>query len=298
MSSTTGLKSMTAFAHAAGYTAPFHWAWEIKSVNAKGLDLRVRLAHGFDALESEARAAVARVLTRGTVYLTLTVTRDAQQAEISINHAALMQLVQAVESIPHEHIGPASLDGLLAVKGIVDVRDHIESDEVMAKAQSAVRAGLDDALLSCVAMRQREGQALAAVLMQRIDRIAHLVDAAEHHPARAVDTIKARLAQSIEALMSANAALDPARLHQEALLLAAKADVREELDRLKTHIQAVRELCLTNGAVGRKLDFLAQELGREANTFCAKSNDAALTALGMDMRLEIEQFREQVQNIE
>jgi uncharacterized protein (TIGR00255 family) len=289
---------MTAFAHAAGYHAPFHWQWELKSVNAKGLDVRLRLPQGFDAIDTQVRARLARLFTRGTLYLTLTLTRDARQPEVRINQPALQALIAAVEGLPPHQLGPASLDGLLAIKGIVDVHESVESAEVMAGAQAAVLEGLDQALSAALSMRASEGQVLAAHLMSRMENLAALTARAEHHPARRSEAVRARLQQNIEALVQNAAPFDAQRLHQEAVLLAAKADVREELDRLSAHIGAVRQLMTSAEAVGRKLDFLAQELAREANTFCAKANDAALTALGMDMRVEIEQFREQVQNIE
>jgi uncharacterized protein (TIGR00255 family) len=298
MTTSYALKSMTAFAHAAGYSAPFYWAWEIKAVNAKGLDARVRLGAGFDALESDVRARVAQHITRGTVYINLSISRDARDVDVRINEQALRSLITALENTPRGALAPASLDGLLAIKGIVDVVEVSDNEDMKQTAQKQILAGLDEALTALVAMRAHEGQALAHHLIARIARIEDLTIQAEQHPARQVAAIKARLAQTIEELMSTHAALDPQRLHQEAVILAAKADVREELDRLKTHCAAVRALLILAQPVGRKLDFLAQELAREANTFCAKSNDAALTALGMDMRVEIEQFREQVQNIE
>ena len=175
---------------------------------------------------------------------------------------------------------------------------NADDESVLAGAASAALKGLEAALQELVQARRTEGAALQAVLTERTDRIAALTQAAEDCPGRKVEAEKARLAQSIALLTDASPALDPARLHQEALLMAAKADVREELDRLKTHVAAARELLASAAPAGRKLDFLAQEFAREANTLCSKSNDAALTSIGMELRVEIEQFREQVQNIE
>jgi uncharacterized protein (TIGR00255 family) len=193
---------------------------------------------------------------------------------------------------------PASLDGLLAVRGVVEVTDAADDEATISAVGAAAIAGLDEALDELVSTRITEGAALGEVLDARLNAMQRLTDAAEATPGRKPDAVRARLQQSIETLMSATSALDPQRLHQEALMLAAKADIREELDRLKTHIASARDLVVAPQPVGRRLDFLAQELSREANTLCAKSNDPVLTGLGMDLRVEIEQFREQVQNIE
>lgn len=293
------LKSMTGFSRAAGSHGAWRWAWEIKAVNAKGLDLRVRLPQGFDAIEQDAKARAARQLSRGTCYATLTAQRDSAAPEVRINTAALVALQEALAQLPaSERLRPASLDGLLAIRGIVDVVDSVDGEETMKAVQAAALASLDVALSGLVAMRETEGRALQAVLSQRLETIARLAQAAEDCPGRKSEAVRERLARSVAELAGAAPMLDPARLHQEAILLAAKADVREELDRLIAHVAAARDLIASDQPVGRKLDFLAQEFAREANTLCSKSNDPALTSIGMDLRVEIEQFREQVQNIE
>lgn len=294
------LKSMTGFARTSGHAAPWAWAWELKAVNAKGLDLRLRIPPGFDRIEAEARARLTKALARGTCYATLSMQRDSTTPEIRVNQAALAALVEVVGKIPLQETGlrAPSLDSLLGLRGIVEVAEAADDETTLGRVGAAALAGLEAAVAGLVEMRQREGANLQAVLRQRIDRIAELTQAAEDCPGRKPEAVRARLAQSVLALTEAAPALDPARLHQEAILLAAKADIREELDRLKSHVAAARELIAASVPVGRKLDFLAQEFGREANTLCAKSNDATLTALGMDLRVEIEQFREQVQNIE
>lgn len=292
------LASMTGFARVAGASASYRWAWELKSVNAKGLDLRLRVAPGFDLIEAEARAGLARALTRGTCYATLSVQRGAVVPEIRINQDFLRLLTEALAGVPlTDTLRPASLDGLLGVRGVVEIRDRTEDEAELAQAQEAVLAGLEEALAALVAMRRSEGQALAQILAARLEKLAALQRAAEDCPARKPEAIRARLAESV-ALLADHGHFDQNRLYQEALLLAAKADVREELDRLAAHIGAIAELLQKGGPIGRRLDFLAQELGREANTLCAKSNDASLTAIGLELRVEIEQFREQIQNIE
>ena len=290
---------MTGFARTSGHCPPWGWAWELKAVNAKGLDVRLRLPPGFDRIEAEARALLTGKLARGTVYATLSTQREATSPEVRINESILASLLAALERLPHSaSLRLASLDGLLAVRGVVEVSDSADDESVLAAAAAAAFKGLESAVADLLAARRTEGAALQVVLLQRVERIAQLTGQAEACPGRQPDAIKARLAHAIATLTDASPALDPVRLHQEAVMLAAKADVREELDRLQTHVAAARALLASDQPVGRKLDFLAQEFGREANTLCSKSNDPALTSIGMDLRVEIEQFREQVQNIE
>lgn len=292
------IASMTGFARLAGASGLGSFAWEIKSVNAKGLDVRLRLPPQLDAIEPEVRARISRRLTRGTVTVTLTLQREAAYPEVRVNQDLLQKLAAAVAGIDlHGSIAPATLDGLLAVRGVVEVRDAEETEEERRDAGTRMLASLDEALDRLVAMRVQEGTALGMILVAKLARIGGLVEAADACPARRPEAIRARLAQSITNLVG-HPNFDQNRMHQEALLLAAKADVREELDRLMTHATAARELLAEGGAVGRRLDFLAQELGREAGTLCAKSNDAGLTTTGLELRAEIEQFREQIQNIE
>jgi uncharacterized protein (TIGR00255 family) len=292
------IASMTGFARVSGVTAGFHWAWELKSVNAKGLDLRLRLPPGFDAIETEVRSRLSKNLNRWTCYATLSAQREARTPDVSINEDLLRRLSASIAALePSPVVRPASLDGLLSIRGVIDVRDANEDEAQLAQIQAGVLAGLDQALAALVAMRGGEGAALLQILNDRVAKLRALRQAAEDCPARQPEAIRARLEQTI-ALIAGHGNFDQTRLYQEALLLASRADIREELDRLAAHIGAVKELLQKGGPVGRRLDFLAQELGREANTLCAKSNDASLTAIGLELRVEIEQLREQVQNIE
>ena len=292
------IASMTGFALATGNAGPWRLAWELKSVNARCLDARLRLSPPFDAIEPDARAKLSRKLNRGTIHATLAAQRDAAIPEVRINQDLLRELIAAITQIPlPERIAPATLDGLLAMRGVVEFIDAAEDETAILRARASALDLLDEALDSLVAMRQSEGGALALVLSARLEKIAALTQAAAACPARKPEAIRARLAQSL-AYLAENANFDQNRLHQEALMLAAKADIREELDRLAAHIGAAHELLAKGGAAGRRLDFLAQEFSREANTLCAKSNDASLTGLGLELRVEIEQFREQIQNIE
>jgi uncharacterized protein (TIGR00255 family) len=292
------IASMTGFARVAGSAGPWRLAWELKSVNAKGLDSRLRLSPPFDAIEPDARVKIAQRLNRGTIHATLAAQRETATPEIRVNQDLLRKLIAAIAEIPlPEMIAPATLDGLLSVRGVVEIADAADDDAEILRTRASALDLLDEALDSLVAMRQSEGAVLASVLAAGLEKLAALTKAADACPARKPEAIQARLAQSL-AVLAGNSNFDQNRLHQEALMLAAKADIREELDRLAAHATAARDLLGKGGAVGRRLDFLAQELSREANTLCAKSNDASLTALGLELRVEIEQFREQVQNIE
>jgi uncharacterized protein (TIGR00255 family) len=292
------LASMTGFARAAGSAGPWRLTWELKAVNAKGLDARLRLSPPFDAIETDARVKLVQKLHRGTIQAVFTAQRETTTPEVRVNQDLLRKLMTAIAAIPlPEMISPATLDGLLSVRGVVEISDAAENEAEILKARTSALELLDTALDQLVAMRQSEGAALKTILSARLEKIAALTQAADLSPARKPEAIRARLAQSL-AMLAGNSNFDQNRLHQEALLLAAKADIREELDRLSAHAAAARDLLANGGAVGRRLDFLAQELSREANTLCAKSNDSSLTALGLELRVEIEQFREQVQNIE
>lgn len=289
---------MTGFARAAGAEGASRWSWELRSVNAKGLDLPLHLPPGFTPLEGELRGRLSRVVTRGAVTATLAIQREKPAQAPRIDVALLAALAEAVAAVPRPAgLGPASLDALLAVRGVVDVVEPPEDEAQTRRLHAAVLAGFDDCVAGLCAMRAGEGAALGTVLAGRLDRMAALARAADACPGRQPAAVEQRLRAAIARLTEVGT-FEPARLHQEAVLLAAKADVREELDRLYAHVEAARDLLAGGGPVGRRLDFLAQELGREANTLGAKSNDADLTAIGMDLRVEVEQLREQVQNIE
>lgn len=293
------LASMTGFARAQGSVGAWRWSWEVRSVNAKGLDLRLRVPSGFDALEAAARAAAGASLARGSVSATFSYSREGDSVTVSLNAPALDALVAAGRAAADRFGLPApTLDSLLAVKGIVDVVEAQQTAEDVDALTRAATAGFETALAALVEMRLVEGRALKTVLRERLEAMSRLISAAEALPERRIEAIRARLEDQVRALMGTAAPLDPDRLHQEAALLAAKADVREELDRLTAHVAAAHGLLDVGGPVGRKLDFLAQEFNREANTLCSKSNAVALTQIGLDLKLLVDQFREQIQNIE
>ena len=293
------VNSMTGFARAAGSSGAWRWAFEVKSVNAKGLDLRLRVPSPFDRVEAEARARLAKALARGTCFATLTAQREGASSAARIDQAALASIASAASAAAAAAgLAPPTMDGLLGVRGIVEIAEAEDDEAAVAAACAGALASLDQALAALGEVRRAEGEALALILRERLDAIERLTLAADANPARRPEAIKARLAESVAALMEAGRGFDENRLHQEAILLAARADVREELDRLKTHVAAARALIDEGGAIGRRLDFLAQEFGREANTLCAKANDVTLTAQGLELRAQIEQFREQAQNVE
>jgi uncharacterized protein (TIGR00255 family) len=293
------LSSMTGFARATGALEPWRWTVELRSVNAKGLDVRLRTPPGFDRIEPEARARLGKAFSRGSIQASLNAQREHAALETRINAQALTSIVEAARRATEGMgLAPPTLDGLLAIRGVVEVVEAGDDEAAMAGVYANALTSLDAAIASLLAARRGEGAALHAILSERIDAIAALARAADESPARRPEAIRARLADAVAALMAPGQGLDANRLHQEAVLLAAKADIREELDRLHTHVAAVRELLAVGGPVGRRLDFLAQELAREANTLCAKSNDVSLTVIGLDLRAQIEQLREQIQNIE
>jgi len=289
---------MTGFARTAGNAGPWRCVWEVRSVNAKGLDMRLRLAPPFDAIEAVARQKIAGKFVRGTIQAALAAERESMAPHVRINQDLLRELAAAVAAILiPDTVAPVTLDGLLSIRGVIEITDAADDEAAIQQARSGALSLLDAALDDLAAMRQKEGGILQSLLFARLGKIAALTQKADHSPARRPEAIRERLAQSL-ALLAGNSNFDPSRLHQEALLLAAKADVREELDRLAAHCNAAHEILGKGGTAGRKLDFLAQELSREANTLCAKSNDASLTMIALELRVEIEQFREQIQNIE
>ncbi len=294
------IKSMTGFARTDGALDGASWHWEVRSVNGRGLDLRLRLPPGLEALEPRVREAVSRSLTRGSINITLVAARGAGNTEIRLNERALTQVMQAADRIRSlTDAAPPRIDGLIAIKGVVDVIEP-EDDPAQIEARSeAILKSLEEGLDALVAARTSEGTRLAAALEAHLAEIERLVEVVRTSPARTPDAIEARLKEQIRRLVDAgNGALEPTRLHQEAVLLATRADVEEELQRLTSHIGAARELLAGAGAVGRKLDFLAQEFNREANTLCSKANDLDITRAGLALKTVIDQLREQVQNIE
>ncbi|HEV7346285.1 MAG TPA: YicC/YloC family endoribonuclease [Devosia sp.] len=292
------LASMTGYARAAGAVPGASFTCEVKSVNGRGLDIRLRLAPGFDSLEGDIRRLIGEMISRGSLTLSLSVERDGAGGDLLINRQALVTVLAAIEELNGKiTAAPASLDGILGLKGVLEQRDRPMTADAEEALVKAILDGASRALIDLVVARRQEGSRIAAVLLERLDEIEQLVQRAEAHPSRSRESILARLRQQVVDIAS-DTSIPEERLAQEALLLATKADIREELDRLVAHIASARQLINSGGAVGRRLDFLAQEFNREANTLCSKSNAVELTAIGLDLKAAIDQLREQVQNIE
>jgi uncharacterized protein (TIGR00255 family) len=294
----TRLASMTGFGRATGHGQGFGWTWELRSVNGRGLDLRFRLPPGWDALEPGLREAATRVLKRGNVTANLTVKRESEPRLVP-DPAALEQAVSLALALAERIPGspPPRAEALLALPGVL--RPASEADEGPSQpATDMLRAGFQDALAALLTARHAEGTRLASVLARQLDEIAALHTAATAEAADQPAQQQARLLDNLTALLHATPSLPQDRIAQEVALLAARSDVREELDRLDAHIAAARALLAEGAGVGRRLDFLVQEFNREANTLCAKSASVALTATGLKLKAAMEQLREQVQNIE
>src|ERR1700760_2469055 len=293
------LSSMTGFARSHGASGPYTFEWELKSVNAKGFDLRMRLPPGWDEIEANAKKRAGELLSRGTVYANLNVKRANAASVVRINEDVLASIVTVAGELAGriDAVAP-SIDGLLGIKGVIEVVEPESNEEEDKAAKAAAAAGFEQALAELVSMRRREGETLGQVLIQRMDEIERLAKKAEAAPGRKPEAIRARLAEQVAALLETSDRFDADRLNQEALLIAAKADIREELDRIASHVSQAREMIGKGGPIGRRLDFLAQEFHREVNTCCSKSNDIELTNTGLEMKNVVEQFREQVQNLE
>ena len=293
------ISSMTGFARTSGALGPLHWQWELKSVNGKALDVRCRLPAGFEGLEAGLRAAAAREVKRGSIQVSLTVSGQAEAETVTLNETVLEQVLEAGERL-RDRIGGDALraDVLLAMRGVLDVVRPIEDEAAIERRNAAMLASFDEALRALTVSRRQEGARLSAIVGAQVARIESLAGAARDCPARSVEAIKACIAEQVARLMDTGAAFDRDRLHQEAILVATRADIQEELDRLFSHVEAARALMSSGEAIGRKFDFLAQEFNREANTLCSKAFDKSLTAIGLDLKTVIDQMREQVQNIE
>lgn len=292
---------MTGFARVGGANAQWRWAWEARSVNGRGLDLRLRLPTGFDRLDQPARNLASKRFQRGSISLNLTLTPVSVEGEVRINRARLDGYVALARQLETQHgFAPARTDGLLALRGVIEVAEGeaVEDPEAVAALDAALLAALEATLDELSRARAAEGVRLAAILDDLLATIARLATQARGLAVLQPQALHARLTTQLAELAGAVPSLTPERLAQEVALLANKADVREELDRLDAHVQQARDL--TSGAVpaGRKLEFLAQEFNREANTLCSKSSDLELTRCGLELKATIDRLREQAANVE
>jgi uncharacterized protein (TIGR00255 family) len=288
---------MTGFARTEGEAAGISWVWELKSVNGKSLDLRLRLPPGYDAMEAPLRAALGGRLRRGNISAVLTVNRVAPPA-IRINRDMLARVIALVGELAAEvEAAPPRIDGLIALRGIIETVED-EPDDVIEARRDSIAKSWSAALDNLAAARGEEGARLEAVLSAQLAELAELVAAASASAAAQPEALRARLRQAIAAVVDLAPGMPPERVAQELALLVSRGDIREELDRLRAHIAQAGDLLAKGEGVGRQLDFLCQELNREANTLCSKSTDIELTRIGLALKVAVEQFREQVQNLE
>lgn len=293
------IASMTGFGRSEGNGEGFAWAWEARSVNGRGLDVRLRLPPGNDAVEPALRDAAAKRFVRGNVSATLSIDRTQLAGALRLNEAVLADLLKAADRAA-ELTGGARPDTatLLGFKGVLEQSDTSESVEARESRERQLIAGFELALDRLLEARCAEGARLAAVIGDQINEIERITSTVRASPSRSVDAIRTRIKEQIGRLLETDTTFDTERLHQEAMLIATRADVEEELARLTAHVAAAREILAEPGAVGRKLDFLAQEFNREANTLCSKANAVDVTRLGLSLKTVIDQLREQVQNVE
>ena len=293
------IRSMTGFARSDGRHEEASWHWEIRSVNGRGLDLRMRLPPGMEGLEQSVRESINARFARGNISANLTLKRSSADVELRLDEENLQQVLQAADRISQiTGGGRPSVESLLAVRGVLEVVDKTDDEEQSAALRTSILASLGVAIRDLDDARRQEGEKLEGLVAQQLKDIQGLVDEVARAPSRTPEAIRRRLEEQIERLLQASKAIEPERLHQEAALLATKADVVEEIDRLNAHVVAGKELLAAGSPVGRKLDFLTQEFNREANTLCSKSNHIEITRSGLAMKALIDQMREQVQNIE
>ena len=287
------IESMTGFSRHEASMDGISIIWELKSVNGKTLDMRLRLPNGWDRIEQFARQRFQAQMSRGNIQASLTLGEGA--SSLIVNEALLASVEEIAERLSARmRLAPPSIAELLSIRGLLEQVETVPGEAL----EPAVLQGLDQAILGLKQSRQNEGAMLNAVLRGQLDAVERLTLAAEADPSRQPEAIRNRISESIALLTGASPALDEARLASEALFAASRADIREEIDRLKAHVASARALLAAGGPVGRKLDFLAQEFNRESNTLCSKSNAASVTAIGLELKSVVDQFREQVQNLE
>lgn len=290
--------SMTGYASSDGICGNVAWMWELRAVNGKGLDIRMRIPSGYEGLEQKLRAQCGDVLTRGNLQISLTAKEQSAATELVVNQSALDSVLKIAKGLEDQGYEKPSTDGLLSIRGVLEER-HIErSDEEKSELLAAIENGFAEALDALVKARETEGQALADVLRGQVSQIADGVEKVIADPSRSQAAIKERLQQQVQNLIESNSNFDEERLYVEAAILATKADLQEEIDRLLAHIKSAYALLDDGGPIGRRLDFLAQEFNRECNTICSKSNAAPVTAIGLELKVLVDQFREQIQNVE
>jgi len=295
------IHSMTAFASKRSTEQGLAWVWDLRSVNARGLDIRLRLPEGIEGLEQAVRGAISAAMKRGSISLSLKMAREAGDVPLTLDPAQLDRTLEALRLVQERagrigvNLSAPSPAEILSQRGVMTAR---EDDSTTESLLPTLQADLESLLKDFLAMRAREGALIADVLIGQLTEIESLVAQAQTAAESRRDVQKQAVTNALVRVLDTGAEVDPERLRQELALIAIKADVTEEIDRLRTHIAAARALMYKGGAVGRKLDFLAQEFNREANTLCSKSQSKELTSIGLDLKAAIEQMREQIQNLE
>ncbi len=295
------IKSMTGFASGKGEFGPHSWTWELRSVNGKGLDMRIRVPDWLTGLEAALRAVLSKSLSRGNVTLSLRISRDESQPHLALNTVAMsaaldaLQQTQAMAEARGIALAPSKASDLLTLKGMLDAGAEADDPAPLVAQMTTEFTPLLAAFLD---MRQTEGEALAAILASQLDQVAELTAKAAELAEQRKDKMAEALRENLARVLDNAQGVEPERVAQELALIAVKADITEEIDRLSAHVTAARDLLAQDGAVGRKLDFLMQEFNREANTLCSKAQSADLTSVGLELKAVIDQMREQVQNFE
>ncbi len=295
------IRSMTAFASRTGDLGPVSWVWDMRGVNGRGLDLRLRLPDGLEGLEQAVRAQITAGLARGNVSISLRLTRDEAGSGLQVNEAQLGAVLRALDTVQERAFSmgvtlaqPTAAD-VLAQRGVLM---GAGADTDAAPLVAALTQDFSALLADFQQMRDAEGAALQPVISAQLDRIAALTDLAAAAAADRAPQQRAALVAALAKVTDSVTEVDPARIAQELALIAVKSDITEEIDRLHAHVAAARTLLTQDAPAGRRLDFLAQEFNREANTLCSKAQSSALTAIGLDLKAVIEQMREQIQNVE
>lgn len=289
---------MTGFARLDGAHDGRRWAWELKSVNGRGLEIRFRLPAGFDALEPDLRTAISKRFKRGSVFANLQLTVASSETRMQLNERALADAVAAVKKVRSQiECAPPRAESVLALRGVMEAAEDEPDDAAREALNAALLASFCGAADRLRDARNGEGAAMARVVTDHVDEIEALTTKAASDPGASLTAIRDRVSAQIAEIV-ADGAVPEERLAQEASLMAVKADVREELNRLHVHVGAARTLLSRGGAIGRELDFLTQELNRETNTLCSKAQNMDLKRIGLDLKKVIDQLREQVQNVE
>lgn len=290
---------MTGFARSQNMWESYSWVWEIRSVNGRALDIRCRIPSGLDAFDQHIRGILKKALSRGSLNVSLQLQRDSGGVEVRVKPEVLDQLVVLAKDVAKKHDMPApSIEGLMMIRDVVEISEGDEDEDFLKKRDVAIKKSFDDAVQALLKSRADEGAATVKMLTDLIDEIERLVNQSEEIAGEQPELLKNRFEEKVNALLDDKRGLDAERITQEIVILATKADIKEELDRLKAHIASARKHLADGGIAGRKLDFLTQEFNREANTLCSKAQDIRLTELGLALKTAIDQLREQVQNIE